>query len=226
MYIVWRRKPITTDRPVDLFVEYDTWNGVCERDISDVVSAWKLPPLRCSHAGPGRVARTPLLVYARRVGGRPRQELLDRLPTLRSCCMKDAFLLAAWWRAVEERMTAWENGDGVEYRFLARDKGAILTKLRQVAPRPSRAGRAAFTAFRLKKEAEAEQFWEDAFDQLRGSAWWQVLGVSPTATEKETRAVYHRLVMQHHPDRGGDAKTFMRVKEAYEAACRRFRAYS
>jgi hypothetical protein len=45
---------------------------------------------------------------------------------------------------------------------------------------------------------------------------YAALGLPPTATLEEAKAAYRRLAMQHHPDRGGDAEAFKRVKEAWE----------
>ena len=43
-----------------------------------------------------------------------------------------------------------------------------------------------------------------------------VLGVDPTATHEEIRVAYRDLASRHHPDHGGDAKSFARLQEAYE----------
>jgi hypothetical protein len=36
------------------------------------------------------------------VEGRPRQKLIHRLATIRSCCIKDQLIRAAWWHDVED----------------------------------------------------------------------------------------------------------------------------
>mmetsp|Transcript_4851 Transcript_4851/g.30951 ORF Transcript_4851/g.30951 Transcript_4851/m.30951 type:complete len:188 (+) Transcript_4851:1833-2396(+) len=45
----------------------------------------------------------------------------------------------------------------------------------------------------------------------------QVLGVAPSATPSEIKDAYRKLVMIHHPDRGGDQETFLRIQKSYEA---------
>jgi len=44
---------------------------------------------------------------------------------------------------------------------------------------------------------------------------YEVLGVRPTADERDIRRAYRELVMKHHPDRGGDPRAFRRIQEAY-----------
>lgn len=51
---------------------------------------------------------------------------------------------------------------------------------------------------------------------MRISEARKILGVSPTDSPEEIKAVYRRMAMKHHPDRGGDQATFVKVKEAFE----------
>ncbi len=48
---------------------------------------------------------------------------------------------------------------------------------------------------------------------------YEVLGISPAATDAELRSAYHRLVQLHHPDHNGgsaeSARKFEEVQEAY-----------
>lgn len=43
----------------------------------------------------------------------------------------------------------------------------------------------------------------------------RILGVGPTAPPCEVRRAYRRLVMQHHPDVGGNAEQFKQIHSAY-----------
>jgi len=45
--------------------------------------------------------------------------------------------------------------------------------------------------------------------------YYDILGVSRTATDSEIRKAYKAKSMKHHPDRGGNEEEFKRVNEAY-----------
>lgn len=52
------------------------------------------------------------------------------------------------------------------------------------------------------------------------STHYETLGLRPTATEKEVKAAYRRVVLSHHPDRNPDpasTRIFMEATTAYEA---------
>src|SRR6056300_165785 len=45
--------------------------------------------------------------------------------------------------------------------------------------------------------------------------YYDILGVSRTATENEIRKAYKAKSMKHHPDRGGNEEEFKKINEAY-----------
>jgi curved DNA-binding protein len=46
--------------------------------------------------------------------------------------------------------------------------------------------------------------------------YYNILGVSRSASEKEIKSAFRKLAAKHHPDKGGDHKKFVEIKEAYE----------
>lgn len=46
--------------------------------------------------------------------------------------------------------------------------------------------------------------------------WWAVLGVSQNSSRELVKKAYRSLVMQYHPDRGGNVAKFQEVQKAYE----------
>lgn len=48
-----------------------------------------------------------------------------------------------------------------------------------------------------------------------------VLGVTADATAHEVRTAFRKKALEHHPDRGGDADTFIALKRAYDAIVKR-----
>jgi DnaJ-class molecular chaperone len=46
--------------------------------------------------------------------------------------------------------------------------------------------------------------------------FYKILGVPPTASEAEIKSHYKKLVMKHHPDRGGDPEVIKKINAAYD----------
>ena len=65
-------------------------------------------------------------------------------------------------------------------------------------------------------ETLLDSFWnaEDALNHKQKSL--DVLGLTESASFDEIKVSYKKLVMKHHPDRGGDAATFHEIKQAME----------
>lgn len=48
--------------------------------------------------------------------------------------------------------------------------------------------------------------------------WWDVLGVSPRASDEEVKKAYRKLARQHHSDNGGSDEQMAVINAAYEQA--------
>ena len=49
-----------------------------------------------------------------------------------------------------------------------------------------------------------------------GENYYEVLGVTKSATQDEIKKAFHKLAHKHHPDKGGDEKKFKEINEAYQ----------
>lgn len=45
---------------------------------------------------------------------------------------------------------------------------------------------------------------------------YKILGVDSNSTLEDIKKAYHALAHKHHPDKGGDVKKFIEIKDAYE----------
>ncbi|MBX2857359.1 MAG: DnaJ domain-containing protein [Cellvibrionaceae bacterium] len=74
-----------------------------------------------------------------------------------------------------------------------------------------------FYAMRVERVAEMiAGFWQSYQVHSQKASAFQVLGVPDKADWQTIKRHYRSLVMTAHPDRGGDAKVFAGIKEAYE----------
>jgi hypothetical protein len=163
MFIVWKSRPVKSSKRVPFLL--DDALGRKHPD-SDCATVWK--PIWCEHRGAGRVGWTALVVHAERRDGQPRQKLVHRLPTIRCCCIGDAFCRAAWWYVVEVTIDSWKSFYDFEHGYIARDERAIRAKLRAVVPPPTRVGRRDFATYRRWRERERQ-----ARRSRIDPAWWR-----------------------------------------------------
>lgn len=283
MFIVWRKRPVKGTGGGPFLTDISIPSG--DRD------NWK--PMACHHRGGGRDAWTPLLVVAERVGGKPRQRVLHRFPTIRTCCIEDPLNRAAWWHDVLFYLDHVDETWCEEATFLPRDRPDIMAKLRELVPDPTVAGRKLFKEYRARKEREAKarekaaaNWWkkegpgrkdryrppllgspppspeearrraeekqrqaqedyrraeeafrrtveenpdawrhlEDLLRQMKGAPTsddaYRTLGLQAGATAEQVKAAYRKLAMTHHPDKGGSAETFNKIKAAHDLAMR------
>ena len=47
--------------------------------------------------------------------------------------------------------------------------------------------------------------------------YYEMLGVSRSASQAEIKDAFRKKAMEHHPDRGGNAEKFKEINEAYQA---------
>lgn len=51
---------------------------------------------------------------------------------------------------------------------------------------------------------------------MESPSYYQLLGVTQSATQKEIKKAYRKAAIKHHPDKGGSKENFQRIHEAYE----------
>lgn len=98
--------------------------------------------------------------------------------------------------------------------------------------------RASWNLYAIGKDIEAQRArhrWgctnvEQAFrgytaipERTGGGSWWEVLGISPEATQDEIREAYRIKALTEHPDKGGTNERFARLQECLDQAMAKFR---
>jgi hypothetical protein len=133
------------------------------------------------------------------------------------------FWWVAWWTAEPQR-EPFRPPDAFEGGARSRDEAKRAAE--RAAGRPLaeieakwarawvrvRAGQAPWPAGRARGDDPARPRPSPPMPTARS-----ILGVAADATEEEIKRAFHALALATHPDRGGDAASFMRVKSAYDA---------
>lgn len=65
-------------------------------------------------------------------------------------------------------------------------------------------------------ELMLSQFWRAYARYLSRDDAWEVLGLNIGASQQTITTRYRELAARHHPDKGGDQETFVKVRAAYE----------
>lgn len=52
--------------------------------------------------------------------------------------------------------------------------------------------------------------------EVDNSKYYELIGVSKTATEQEIKKAYRKKALKEHPDKGGDPEKFKEITAAYE----------
>ncbi len=61
-----------------------------------------------------------------------------------------------------------------------------------------------------------DEFWIKYYAIDKRSDALKLLGLSAQASHKEIKTKFKNLAARHHPDKGGDADTFIQIRNAYE----------
>ena len=167
MFIVWRKRPVKSNGGGVFLGGDPKWRH------SDGGHDWGL--LRCEHQAEDRLAWTPLVMVSERVDGKPRQRLLYRLPTIRTCCIADPFNRAAWWYVVRYQMDGWSEWayqDRAKRELdsdLSRDRKTLLAKLIEFVPLPDRRSVREFAAHVERTKEDKRRLDEELWEHYRES---------------------------------------------------------
>jgi hypothetical protein len=136
------------------------------------------------------------------------------------------FFWAAWWSAPPAR---------VPFRKPDAANGGAASREEALLEAERAAGRSLVTidaawARAFMRSLRGQPLWPTPEAPKRAAAietkapllaWHRVLGVFASADEDAIKQAYRKLVLEHHPDRGGESERFRLVQRAYETAMAR-----
>lgn len=231
MELSFTTQPVPPYKPVELFVNSPFWQRQSE-------PRW--PKLCCNHYGMDDLKR--LSIQPRHLllvsltewvtwddGGR---DLIGfEFSPIPSCCVElDAFIRAVWWLETE-RVTAAAYSNPRS----ARRRGAFIDQLSRRVPRPSpedvaevwdfiRASVEQQAAWKRRTEQDSReqlervhQFIDRVQGEIRLPECFRTLGLDAAEVSlDDIDRAYRNAAFRAHPDHGGSAKRFRRIREAYE----------
>src|SRR5262245_517741 len=170
---------------------------------------WKKRPLRrqcpcdkCSATGKKpRYSLVAVIVANCRVSGKPVQRHVARLPSIRSCCLRDKAVRREWWKAVEktlkELVRRGRKGAGRRYKLTEAEANKVRFKLALKVPRPRQVG--SRRAQGRKKQESRD--WRDSWESD-----WQSVEDEIRAQEEAAFRQYLRILDLSWPCRPDEVK--------------------
>ena len=141
------------------------------------------------------------------------------------------FFWAAWWsfppQRVPFRKADAQNGGAAGWHEAKAQAEAMTGRtFSDIDPAWARAvnrmlrGQAPFSETQAKVLEHGKP---EKVIQAEPESIWTTLGIKPEATLKDIKAAFRQKALVTHPDQGGDAEDFQRVRDAYAEALSRRR---
>lgn len=136
-------------------------------------------------------------------------------PTIRECCLEDdsELALAAWWWEVRNRFEDLGKigiADPEITKALLEQLDYIEGLLEERVPKPTKGAWKCYEAYRLEAGTKVRR------QKTRIAPEIALLGLTWPCTPQDIKRRWKAIALEHHPDRGGDVQTFIRLKAAYD----------
>jgi len=163
----------------------------------------------CSHVQVVRpVTWAPVLIHQKK-------PLWYLAPCIRECCIenKSPLPIAAWWWEVQKRFEDLKTHSPLDAEItkaLLEQQDYIEGILEEVVPIASPVAMATYEEYRLKQGVQKRRL------KGRQPPDFKLLGLDWPCTQNELKERWKVILKLHHPDRGGDTREFIRLKDIYE----------
>jgi hypothetical protein len=124
----------------------------------------------------------------------------------------DPAVVVRWSKDGEQFAVACDQYD--DWRDNARAIGLYIREKRKMSDRPVTTGQSEFATARLPSGDETDDVIVAGAGEQSVDDPYEVLGVSPDASEAVIEAAAKQRIGETHPDSGGDREEFLRVKQA------------